>query len=176
VQNSHFDNLERSKKDEEKTAYCAYKFRHSRNANYGNYAFCSGKGAGNIEGGPMVIHAGLRPQEGADPKGAEKLLKEDFIPKMKGVKGMKVKVLKNVKMNLTGYDDPSAQDSDKAAYDYIMMAEIENLGVFMQFMRKSYRGEKGLSAFGDLMKKYAGEPYINSYTIIAETEEVAKTE
>ena len=132
--------------------------------------------AGSTVGGPMVILGGLKLQEGADPEEAEKLLKEDFIPKMAGIEGMKVRVLKNVKMNLTGYDDPSAQESDKAAYDYIMMAEIENIGVLMQFMRKSYRGEKGLSAFGDLMKGFAGKPYINSYTVITETGEIEKSE
>jgi hypothetical protein len=142
----------------------------------GAMLFAQERGAGGTEGSPLVILGGLRLQEGADPKEAEKLLKEDFIPKMTGVKGMKVRVLKNVRMNLTGYDDPSAQDSDKASYDYIMMAEIDNLGVFMQFMKKSYRGEKGLSAFGDLMKEFAGKPYINSYTIVAETEEIEETE
>jgi hypothetical protein len=126
--------------------------------------------------GPLIVLGGLKLQKGADPDGAEKLLKEDLIPKMTGVEGMKVRVLKNVKMNLTGYDDPSAQESDKAAYDYVMMAEIENLGVLMKFMRKSYRGEKGLSAFGDLMKEFAGKPYINSYTVIAETEDITETE
>lgn len=142
----------------------------------GTMLFAQERMARNVEGGPMVILAGLRLQEGVDLKEAEKLLKEDLVPKMEGLEGIRLRILKNVKMNLTGYDDPSAEDSDKAAYDYIMMAEIENLGVFMQFMRKSYRGEKGLSAFGDLMKEFAGEPYINSYTVMAETKEVAETE
>jgi len=56
----------------------------------------------------------------------------------------------------------------KSYYDYIMMAEVEGLQVFMQLSQS--RGA-GLEAFGDMMKKHAGEPSIDIYSILTETEE-----
>lgn len=115
--------------------------------------------------GPMVVLGGLRLKEGVNAEDAEKLLKEQLVPTMKGIEGLDMKVLKRRKMQQGG------ETEDSGAYDYIMMAEIENLQVFMKLMQKGYQGETGLSNFGDMMKEYAGHPYINVYTIIAETEE-----
>jgi hypothetical protein len=102
-------------------------------------------------------------------------MKDDLVTKMTGMKGVKFKILKKAKMEMGQLDDPSAKDSDKTAFDYIMMAEIDDFQTFMQFMHKSYRGERGLSAFGSSIKGYAGEPYINSYTVIAEAKEIEET-
>ena len=113
--------------------------------------------------GPLVVLGGLRLKEGADAEAAEKLLKEDLIPAMTGIEGLEMKILKRAKM-------PGDQTEDPGAYDYIMMAEIESLQVFMRLMQKEYQGKEGLSKFGDMMKEYAGHPYINPYTVIAKTE------
>lgn len=113
--------------------------------------------------GPLVVIGGLKLQEGADAEGAEKLLKEQLIPAMNKVNGLEMKVLKRMMPQQRG------QTQDSGAYDYVMLAEIESLGVFMQLLRSEE--DAGLSAFGDMMKKYAGKPYINAYTILAKTEE-----
>jgi hypothetical protein len=113
--------------------------------------------------GPLVILGGLKLKEGADAEGAEKLLKEQLIPAMTGIEGLKMKVLERMKMQADQTEEPGA-------YDYIMMAEIEKIQVFMQLMQGNYQGRTGLSEFGDMMKEYAGSPYINVYTIIAKTE------
>ena len=114
--------------------------------------------------GPLVVLGGLRLKEGTDTEAAEKLLKEQLIPSMTGIEGLKMKILKRIQM-------PGGQPAeDTGAYDYIMMAEMEKPQVFMQLMQKEYQGKKGLSAFGDMMKEYAGHPYINPYTVIAKTE------
>jgi hypothetical protein len=81
---------------------------------------------------------------------------------MKNINGLEMKVLKRFSMQQRN------QTEDSGSYDYIMLAEIETLGVFVQLLRSQ---DSGLSNFGDLMKKYAGEPYINAYTILAKTEE-----
>ena len=114
----------------------------------------------DLGSGPLVVLAGLRLKEEADIEGAEKLLKEQLIPAMTEMEGLKMKVLKRMKM-------PGEQTTDSGAYDYIMMAEIEKIQVFMQLMRSQ---DTGLSKFGDMMKEYAGHPYINPYTVIAKTE------
>lgn len=116
------------------------------------------------ESGPLVVLGGLRLKEGADAESAEKLLKEQLIPAMTGMEGLKMKVLKRRKMQA------EQQTEDPGAYDYIMMAEIEGLQVFMQLRQGAYQERTGLSKFGDMMKEYAGSPYINLYTIIAKTE------
>jgi|GEM_PF-2079694 len=117
-----------------------------------------------LESGPLVVLGGLRLKEGADPEGAEKLLKEQLIPAMTGIEGLKMKVLKRMKMQA------EQQTEDPGAYDYIMMAEIEKLQVFMQLLQGGSQGKPGLSKFGDMMKEYAGHPYISPYTVIAKTE------
>jgi len=122
---------------------------------------------GRTEGavsGPLVVLGGLKLKEGADAEGAEKLLKEQLIPAMTGIEGLEMKILKRMKMQ------DEQQTEDTGAYDYIMMAEIEGLQVFMQLMQGTYQERTGLSKFGDMMKEYAGHPYINLYTIIAKTE------
>lgn len=112
--------------------------------------------------GPLVVLGGLKLQEGADAKGAEKLLREQLIPAMKNIDGLEMEILKRMGM------PQQSQTEDSGAYDFIMLAKIESLGVFMQLLRSQ---DSGLSGFGDLMKEYAGKPYINAYTIIARTEE-----
>jgi hypothetical protein len=83
---------------------------------------------------------------------------------MKGIDGLEMEVLKRMKA-----PDEQASAADSGAYDYIMMAEIEKLQVFMELMRS--RGDSRLESFGDMMKEHAGSPYINVYNVIAETEE-----
>ena len=84
---------------------------------------------------------------------------------MNKVNGLEMKVLKRM------MPQQRSQTEDSGAYDYIMLAEIESLGVFMQLLRSQ---DSGMSAFGDMMKKYAGKPYINAYSILARTEEESK--
>jgi len=113
--------------------------------------------------GPLVVIGGLKLQEGADAEGAEKLFKDQLIPAMNNVNGLEMKVLKRMMPQRQ-----RGQTADSGAYDYVMLAEIESLGVFMQLLKSQ---DSGISAFGDMMKKYAGKPYINAYTILARTEE-----
>jgi len=115
--------------------------------------------------GPLVVIGGLKLQEGADAEGAEKLFREQLIPAMNNVNGLEMKVLKRMMPQQRG------QTADSGAYDYVMLAEIESLGVFMQLLKSQ---DSGISAFGDMMKKYAGKPYINAYAILARTEEESK--
>ena len=116
---------------------------------------------GNIESEPLVVLGGLNLKEGASSEEAEKLLKEQLIPAMKGIEGLNMKVLKRMKM-------PGEQTKDPNAYDYIMMAEMDGIRVFMQLMQSSEQSP-GLSKFGDLMKEHAGHPYINIYQILGKT-------
>lgn len=118
--------------------------------------------AGNIKDEPLVVLGGLKLKEGANSEEAEKLLKEQLIPSLKSVEGLKIKVLKRMKM-------PGEQTTDANAYDYIMMAEVDGIRVFMSLMQNS-ETDPGLSKFGDLMKEYAGHPYINIYQILGKTE------
>ena len=112
--------------------------------------------------GPLVVIGGLRLKEGADIEAAEKLFKETLIPAMKDIDGLDMKILKRMAMERTD------AGTDSQVYDYIMLAEIEKLQVFMQLMRSQ---DAGLDAFGDTMKEYAGHPYINAYIVIAQTKE-----
>jgi hypothetical protein len=123
------------------------------------------RGIAGAQSGPLVVLGGLKLKEGADAEGAEKLLKEQLIPAMTGVEGLKMRILKKMEMQQGG------QTADTGVYDYIMMAEVEKPQVLMQLMQKGYQGKTGLSKFGDMMKEYAGSPYINVYTIIARTKE-----
>jgi len=111
--------------------------------------------------GPLVVLAGLRLNEGVDAKDAEKLFKENLIPALAGMEGLEMKVLKNMNMQRRG------ETADSGAYDYIMLAEIKKLQIFMELRRTQ---DTGLSAFGDMMKKYAGHPYFSLYTVLASTE------
>ena len=113
--------------------------------------------------GKLVVLGGLRMREGANIEEAEKLFKEQLIPEMKKIEGLEMKILKRLKM--PGAQAPTPTPCD---YDYIMMAEVEDLRVFMQLSKS--RGA-GLEAFGDKMKKHAGEPAIDIYSILTETEE-----
>jgi hypothetical protein len=117
---------------------------------------------GETKSEPLIVLGGLKLKQDASPEAAEKLLKEQLLPSMKDIEGLKVKVLKRMKM-------PGEQTTDAGAYDYIMMAEMEGIQVFMQLMQNS-ENDAGLSKFGDLMKEYAGRPYINIYQILGKTE------
>ena len=119
--------------------------------------------AANTFGGPVVVLAGLKLLEGAEPEGAEKLLKEQLIPAITGIDGLKMKVLKSVK---TPWGQ-TANAADPGAYDYIMAAEIEKIQVLIQLIQGK---DEGLSNFGDMMKEYAGRPHFNAYVVVAETE------
>jgi len=110
---------------------------------------------------PLFILGGLKLKPEASPEAAEKLLKEQLLPSMKGVEGLEMKVLKRMKM-------PGEQAKDATAYDYIMMAEVDGIQVFMQLMQNS-GSDAGISKFGDLMKEHAGHPYINIYQMIGKT-------
>jgi hypothetical protein len=113
--------------------------------------------------GKLVILGGLKMREEANIEEAEKLFKEQLIPEMQKIEGLEMKILKRMKM-------PGAQAPTPTScyYDYIMMAEVEGLQVFMQLSQS--RGA-GLEAFGSMMKKHAGEPSIDIYSILTETEE-----
>ena len=113
--------------------------------------------------GKLVILGGLKMREEANVEEAEKLFKEQLIPEMQKIDGLEMKILKRMKM-------PGAQAPTPTScyYDYIMMAEVEGLQVFMQLSQS--RGA-GLEAFGSMMKKHAGEPSIDIYSILTETEQ-----
>ena len=112
-------------------------------------------------GGPLVVLAGLRLKEGADVGAVESLFKERLVPALDDLKDLKIKVLKRS-------TQLSADAADPGAYDYIMMAEFEGLQGFLQLRQ---RQDGGLSEFGDMMKKYAGSPHFNLYTVLAQTKE-----
>ena len=111
--------------------------------------------------GPLVVLAGLRLNEGADVEAAEELFKEKLVPGLEGLKDLKIKVLKRS-------TQLSAESEDTGAYDYIMMAEFQSFQGFWELRQKQ---DAGLSEFGDMMKKYAGSPHFNLYTILAQTKE-----
>lgn len=113
--------------------------------------------------GKLVILGGLKMREDANTEEAEKLFKEQLIPEMRKIDGLEMKVLKKLQM-----PGVQASEATPGAYDYIMMAEFEGLQVFMQLSQS--RGA-GLEAFGDMMKKHAGHPSIDIYSILAKTEE-----
>ncbi|MFC1716363.1 hypothetical protein ACFL6S_22010 [Candidatus Poribacteria bacterium] len=112
--------------------------------------------------GPLVVLAGLKLKEGADVADAEKLFKEQLVPGLDGMDGLELRILKRMAMERRG------ETTDPNAYDYIMMADIEKLQVFMQLRQNP---DAGLEGFGDMMKKYAGSPDFNLYTVIAKTKE-----
>ena len=111
----------------------------------------------------LVILGGLKMREEANIEEAERLFKEHLIPEMQKIEGLEMKILKRQQM-------PGAQAPTPTScyYDYIMMAEVEGLQVFMQLSQS--RGA-GLEAFGDKMKKHAGEPSIDIYSVLTETKE-----
>ncbi len=119
------------------------------------------RGAGAPQG-PMVILAGLRLKEGADIAEVEKLFKEKLVPGLDGMDGLKLRILKRRAMERR---DPATEST---AFDYIMMADIEKLQVFMQLRQNP---DAGLEAFGDMMKEHAGSPDFNIYTVLAKTKE-----
>lgn len=116
--------------------------------------------ASSMPQGPLVVLGGLNLQEGSDMAEAEKLFKEQLVPGLDGLEGLKLKVLKNTNMR--------KETREPGGYDYIMMAEISSLQAFTQ-LRNSPGA--GLDAFGDMMKKHAGHPYFNIYTILTKTKE-----
>jgi hypothetical protein len=113
--------------------------------------------------GKLVVLGGLKMREGADIEEAERLFKEQLIPEMQKIDGLEMKILKRMKM-----PEAQAPTATQCNYDYIMMAEVEGLQVFMQLNQS--RGA-GLEAFGEKMKKHAGEPSIDIYSILTQTEE-----
>ncbi len=113
--------------------------------------------------GPLVVLAGLKLKEGADIADVERLFKEQLVPGLDGFDGLKLRILK--RMGMTGRDGTANPN----AYDYIMMADVEKLQVVMQLRNSP---DAGLEAFGDMMKKHAGSPDFNMYTVLAETQEI----
>jgi hypothetical protein len=113
--------------------------------------------------GKLVVLGGLKMREGANIEEAERLFKEQLIPEMQKIDGLEMKILKRLQM-----PEAQAPTPTSCYYDYIMMAEVEGLQVFMQLSQS--RGA-GLEAFGDMMKKHAGSPSIDIYSILAKTEE-----
>jgi len=107
----------------------------------------------------MIVFGGLKLKQGSDAEGAEKLLKENLIPAATGIEGLKMKILKRVKM-------PNEQP-DQSTFDYIIMAEMDNPQNLMQLQQSK---STELNKFGEMMKEYAGHPYINAYTIIGRTD------
>ncbi len=113
--------------------------------------------------GKLVILGGLKMREEANIEEAERLFKEQLIPEMQKIEGLEMKILKRMKM-----PEAQAPTATQCNYDYIMMAEVEGLQVFMQLSQS--RGA-GLEAFGGKMKKHAGEPSIDIYSILTKTED-----
>ena len=111
--------------------------------------------------GPLVVLAGLRLKEGADVEAVEGLFKEKLVPALEDLKDLKIKVLKRS-------TQLSAESPDTGAYDYIMMAEFKSIQGFLELRQ---RQDSGLSEFGDMMKKHAGSPHFNLYTVLAQTKE-----
>ena len=111
--------------------------------------------------GSLVVLAGLRLKEAADVEAVESLFKEKLVPALEDLKDLKIKVLKRS-------TQLSAESEDTGAYDYIMMAEFKSLQGFLELRQ---RQDAGLSEFGDMMKKYAGSPHFNLYTVLAQTKE-----
>lgn len=116
----------------------------------------------SVPQGPLVILAGLKLKEGADIADVERLFKEQLVPGLDGLDGLKLRILKRMGMERRG------ETTDPNAYDYIMMADVEKLQVFMQLRNNP---DAGLEAFGDMMKKYAGSPSFNVYRVLAKTKE-----
>ena len=110
--------------------------------------------------GPLVVLAGLRLKEGANVEDVESLFKEQLVPGLDGIDGLKLRILKRMGMERRG------ETTDPNAYDYIMMADIAKLQVFMQLRQNP---DAGLEGFGDMMKEHAGSPDFNIYTVIAKT-------
>ena len=113
--------------------------------------------------GPLVILAGLKLKEGTDIADVEKLFKEQLVPGLDGLDGLKLRILKRMGVERRG------ETTDPNAFDYIMMAEVEKLQVFMQLRNNP---DAGLSAFGDMMKKHAGSPSFNIYRVLAKTKDI----
>lgn len=111
--------------------------------------------------GKLVVLGGLKMREEANIEEAERLFKEHLIPEMQKIEGLEMKILKRQQM-----PEAQAPTATQCNYDYIMMAEVEGLQVFMQLSQS--RGA-GLEAFGSMMKKHAGEPSIDIYSILTET-------
>ena len=109
-----------------------------------------------------MVLAGLKLKEGADIAEAEKLFKEKLVPGLNGLDGLKLRILKRMGMERLN------EATNPNTYDYIMMADVEKLQVFMQLRSNP---DAGLEAFGDMMKKYAGSPDFNLYTVLAKTKE-----
>ncbi|MBD3182562.1 hypothetical protein GF312_09740 [Candidatus Poribacteria bacterium] len=122
-----------------------------------------GKPQAGLMSGPIVVLGGLKLTDNADSKEAEALLKEKLIPEMSKIDGLDMRILK--RMPLPGSEKA---ERDPGAYDYIMLAEMGKLQVFMQLTQMT---GSGLREFGDMMKKHAGEPYINIYSVMAKTKE-----
>ncbi len=84
--------------------------------------------------GPLVILAGLKLKEGADIADVERLFKEQLVPGLDGLDGLKLRILKRMGMERLN------EATDPNAYDYIMMADIEKLQVFMQLRNNPEAG------------------------------------
>jgi hypothetical protein len=108
----------------------------------------------------VIIMGELKLKDGADPASAEKLFYEQLIPAMKDMKGIRMRVIKKMPL-------PNEKE-DPNAYDYIMMAEVDDPMILMQLMQSQNMDPK-LSEFGKMMKLYAGEPHLKAFTVIADT-------
>ncbi len=97
-----------------------------------------------------------------DAEVAEKLLKEKLLPAAKGIQGLKMTALKW--MSIPG------QEMKKKPHqpDYIMMAEMENINVFLKLMG-SHQGT--LDEYGKQMKVQAGAPEFELYQILGTSTE-----
>lgn len=108
----------------------------------------------------VVILGGLKLKDTADQEDAEKLFYDKLMPAMKDINGLRMRVVKRMPL-------PN-EKPDANAYDYIMIAEVDNPLTLMQLMNSGNMNPK-LSEFGKLMKEYAGEPNLKAFTVIADT-------
>jgi len=109
----------------------------------------------------VVILGGLKLKDSVDQDSAEKLFYDKLIPAMKDIDGLRMRVVKRMPL-------PN-EKPDANAYDYVMIAEVDNPLTLMQLMNSGNMNPK-LNEFGKLMKEYAGEPNLKAYTVIADTD------
>ncbi|MBC8236017.1 hypothetical protein H8E77_41250 [bacterium] len=96
------------------------------------------------------------------PEVAEKLLTEKLIPAAKEIQGLKITALKW--MSIPGQE---AQKKPSQP-DYVMMAEMVNVNVFMQLIASH---STALQEYGEQMKAQAGKPDFELYQILGTSEE-----
>ena len=97
-----------------------------------------------------------------DAEVAEKLLKEKLLPAAKDIQGLKMTPLKWMSV-------PGQEANKKPSQpDYIMMAEIESVDVFLQLIASH---SAALEEYGTQMKEQTGAPEFELYQILSTSED-----